>query len=179
MTRPLRLISAIALVAVVCSASVVLGARAPLDDAADVDRPAQRLVAPTASGPTPEHRAARDMVTIVNLERARRGLSPYQWHDQVAAAAIAHSSEMAANRVMRHQGNNGSNAGARLLRAGFNSSAWGENIGAGFSEPQPLFTAWLASAPHRPQLTGVYRYIGVAVAVAADGTPYWTMVVAS
>ncbi len=179
MTRPLRLISAIALAAVACSASVVLGAAAPLDDAANVDRPAQRLVTPTASGATPEHRAARDMVTIVNLERARRGLSPYQWHDQVAAAAFAHSSEMAANRVMRHQGNDGSNAGSRLRRAGFTSGTWGENIGAGFIEPQPLFTAWLASAPHRPQLLGAYTYIGVAVAVAADGAPYWTMVVAS
>ena len=97
----------------------------------------------------------------------------------MADAATGHSEEMAANRLMRHEGNDGSNTGVRLRRAGFDWSTWGENLGAGQVEPGPLFTAWFESPPHRPQLLGDYRYIGIGVAAAQDGTLYWTMDVAS
>lgn len=156
---------------------MVFGAAAQFEEGAHVSESALRLKAPTA--PSSEQRVAEALFDIINTERAVRGLPAYQWHQLVADAASGHSEEMAANRLMRHEGNDGSNAGIRLRRAGFDWSSWGENLGAGQVEPGSLFAAWFNSLPHRPQLVGDYRYIGVGVAAAVDGTLYWTMVVAS
>ena len=49
---------------------------------------------------------------------------------------------------------------------------------AGFTTAEPLFDAWMASSGHRRQMLGEYTYIGIGVADAADGTAYWTLVVA-
>jgi len=175
----LRLGTAIAATVTVFTASLAYAAAGRLDAPAQVHQPALRLSPPDNQRLTPEQRAAYDMVAIVNLERAERGLPAYVWHDQVGDAAYEHSADMAIHRSLQHAGRDGSNAGLRLTRAGFVWTTWGENIGAGFSEPQPLFTAWFNSPSHRPQLLGDYRYIGVGAVASSDGTPYWTLVVAS
>lgn len=179
MGRSVRLTTAIAIAVTISGASMVFGAAGQFDEGADVAKPALRLETPVPAASTPEQRVAHALADIINVERARRGLPEYEWHELVATAATAHSEEMAANRFMRHRGNDGSNAGIRLRRAGFDWSNWGENIGAGQIEPGSLFTAWFNSNSHRPQLLGDFRHIGIGVAAAGDGTLYWTMVVAT
>lgn len=178
MRHPLRLSVAIVVGAAMSAAGLAYGAADRLNDGAQVDRPALRLTVPDNSQLTPEQRAAQDLFAIVNLERMQRGLPVYQWHDQVADAAYAHSVDMAAHNRMQHTGSDGSNAGARIALAGFAWSTWGENIGAGFIEPQPLFDAWLNSSSHIDQLLGDFRYIGIGAVASSDGTPYWTLDVA-
>ena len=39
--------------------------------------------------------------------------------------------------------------------------------------------AWMASPGHRAQLTGNYQWVGISMVRSADGTAYWTLVVAS
>ncbi len=178
--RPsLRLAAAIAVGATLFVGSLAYGATNRLDNAAQVGLPALRLAVPDNSASTPQLRAAKDLLAIINLDRVQRGLPAYRWNDQVADAAYANSADMAAHQRMQHTGSDGSNAGVRLTRAGFAWSSWGENIGAGFSEPQPLYTAWLNSPSHRTQLLGDFRYAGIGAVASSDGTPYWTLVVAS
>ena len=179
MGRSIRLTATIAIAVVASSASMVFAAGGQFDDGARVGESALRLETPVAPAASAEQRVAFALADLINAERLARGLSANQWHPLAAAAATGHSEEMAANRILRHQGNDGSNAGIRLRRAGFDWSNWGENLGAGQIEPGSLVTAWLNSDPHRPQLLGDYRYIGVGVAAARDGSLYWTMVVAS
>lgn len=174
-----KFVAALVATITVFTASLAYATTGRLDEPAHVERSALRLAPPDHPHLTPEQRAAHDMVAIVNLERARRGLPAYEWHEQLGDAAYGHSVDMAARRKLQHAGSDGSNAGLRLTRAGFVWTTWGENIGAGFSEPQTLFTAWLESPPHRPQLLGDYRYVGVGAVASSDGTPYWTLVVAS
>ena len=118
------------------------------------------------------------MLELVNAERAARDLAPFAWNDRVAAAALAHSIDMADRGVMSHTGGDGSSAGDRLRRAGFAWNAWGENVAYGYRDAPSVVAGWMASSGHRRQMLGDYTYIGVA-AVAGDGTLYWTMDFAS
>ena len=77
---------------------------------------------------------------------------------------------------MSHTGSDGSNAGQRLTRNGVTWSSWGENVGAGFTDPAVLLQAWLNSPTHRPiVLSASYTRVGAGVATASNGTRYWTM----
>lgn len=140
---------------------------------------ADRVDPPPAADLTPEQRAAFAMVELVNAERARHGLPAMAWDDRAGAAAHAHAADMAANRVMQHAGTDGSDAGDRLHRFGFDWVKWAENIGAGFHDADSLFAAWMDSSGHRQNILGDFRVIGVGAVAASDGAPYWSLVVAS
>ncbi len=179
MRRPLRVTLAIAVAATVVGAPIVFGANDLLDNPAAVAQRAVRLSVPADTPPETELAAAYELVELVNNDRVGRGLPAFEWHELLWVAANGHSTEMAANGVMRHQGNNGSDAAARITLAGFNWSAWGENLGAGYTDAGQLLAAWLNSPTHRSVLLGNFRYIGIAVVVSSTGAPYWTMNVAS
>lgn len=166
--------------ALTISGVVAVDALGTIDRAARVGTPALRVDPPPS--PSTSTSIASDLslvVDLINAERAQRGLPPLVWHDQVAAAATVHSTDMAAHGVMSHTGSDGSDAGDRLHREGFDWSAWGENIAAGFRSARPVFDAWMASAGHRRQILGNFTYVGVAAVAGADGTPYWTLDFAS
>lgn len=83
-------------------------------------------------------------------------------------------------RQMTHTGSDGSDAGTRISRAGYAAGTWGENVAAGFGSADSVVEGWMNSSGHRANiLNGAYTQIGVAVAYSADGTPYWTMVLAA
>ena len=112
---------------------------------------------------------------MVNTARAGAGLAPVAWDARVAVAAQAHSADMAAMNVMTHTGSDGSNAGDRLLRAGFDWRAWGENVAAGMTSVQAAFDAWMGSSGHRAQILGNFTVIGLGAAQGSSGNIYWTL----
>lgn len=137
---------------------------------------------PTPQPPAPEPSPAdegAEVVSLLNAERASRGLAPVTIQSQVVAAAEAHSADQAATGVMSHTGSDGSNTGDRLERAGFTWRGWGENVGAGYRNSEHMFDGWMNSTGHRENMLGDYAYVGVAVVDAADGTRFWTMVLAN
>ncbi len=161
-----------------------------LDTAATANRTAARLATPTQTAPDPTPPSTTpptsapstegaEVVALLNAERASRGLAPVSIHPLVTEAADVHSADQAANRNMSHTGSDGSNTGQRLDRVGFNWRSWGENVGAGHRTAAIIFDGWMNSTGHRDNMLGSYQYIGVAVAESADGTRYWTMVLAN
>jgi uncharacterized protein YkwD len=179
MVRSMQLAGALVALVALGGASLTYAAVGQIDRPAAVDSAAVRIDPPDDAGLTPEQRAAFAMVELVNAERSRRGLRVLTWDDRVGAAAAAHAADMAAHRRMGHEGSDGSDAGDRLRRAGFDWTTWGENVGAGFTTAPPLFDAWMGSPGHRAHLLGDFRYVGVGAVAAVDGTPYWALVVAS
>jgi len=115
------------------------------------------------------------ILAMVNTARAGTGLAPMVWDTRVATAAQAHSADMAAINLMTHTGSDGSNAGDRLLSAGFDWRAWGENVAAGQTSVQSAFDAWMASPGHRAQILGDYAVVGLGAAQGSNGTIYWTL----
>lgn len=173
-SRRLRLLIVAVVVVAVAGSAIASAAVRRLDGSATAGVGALRLDPPDTLPAGPGFQNMVGMVDLVNAERARLGLAALEWHDQVAAAAAAHSADMAAHGVMSHTGSDGSNAGDRLGRQGL-AGGWGETIGAGPQHEQQMFQSWMASAPHRTILLGDYRYVGVAAVSNGSGTPYWTL----
>lgn len=181
MNRLHHLVVAAALVITVTGVAARTAAFTPVPDLVAVaDTPAVRSSAvpvgdppPPPAPPTP----AEEVVARTNQARAAAGVAPLIVDAAVMRAAAVHSADQAAMRRMTHTGSDGSNAGARLTRAGYAWRAWGENVAAGQRTAADVTGAWLGSSGHRANmLNASFEHIGVAVAYDANGIPYWTMV---
>lgn len=128
------------------------------------------------------------MLAAVNAHRASAascGTSSFAatgavaWSAQLASAARGHASDMAAQATLSHTGSNGSSLVDRLASAGYGWSAAAENIASGSTTVGDVVSLWKGSAGHCANLMGsAYTEIGAACASAADGTPYWVLVLA-
>lgn len=118
----------------------------------------------------------RQVVDITNQRRADNGLPPLAIDATLNRVAQNHSAEQAARRTMSHTGADGSDAGQRISRAGYTWSAWGENVAVGYPDAASVMAGWMNSPGHRANiLRGTFTEIGIGLAYATNGAPYWTM----
>ncbi|MFD8916055.1 CAP domain-containing protein [Streptomyces sp. NPDC059575] len=139
-------------------------------------RPAPKPVTTTpAAAPAPAAPASgavAQIVQLVNAERAKVGCSPLTVNAELNKAAQAHSDDMAAHQNMSHTGSDGSDPGARITAAGYQWSAYGENVAYGYSTPAEVMAGWMASPGHRENILNCsYKEIGVGLAQPGS---YWT-----
>jgi uncharacterized protein YkwD len=109
-----------------------------------------------------------------NIARQDNGKSALVWDAKLAAAARAHSEDMATNKFFDHTSSDGRTPGQRLNAIGYYS--WGENIAAtGYytlsSNPdavgKALVDMWMGSSGHKANILGTsinFNRIGVGVA---------------
>jgi uncharacterized protein YkwD len=93
---------------------------------------------------------------LINRERTARGLSALREQRQLQLAAQRWTDTMVATGQFTH----GVDFASRITAAGFVWQAAGENIATGFSTPQQVVDAWMASRDHcenilDPQYTDV------------------------
>jgi len=99
------------------------------------------------------------------------------WNDKLAAAALAHSRDMAERNYFAHIDKDGDTPADRVSRHEYRWRRTGENIAAGQGSPEQVVTAWLASPPHCVNIREPrFREMGAAyvVNVQSDQTIYWT-----
>jgi len=105
------------------------------------------------------------VLEIVNLERAAVGLPPLKGVSELFNSSETHSSNMANRDFFEHCDlDTKTTHGSRMTAAGYTWNAAGENIAAGFSTPEDVMAAWMASPGHRANLLDenfVAREIGV------------------
>jgi len=120
----------------------------------------------------------REVLRLVNIERANYGLSPVQWNNILGTVARAHSIDMATRGFFAHICPDGVGPTARAMNAGFYGLA-AENVSAGFisSTPQEVVARWMASPPHRANvLHQTATYLGAGVSVNhTDSISQWPM----
>jgi len=146
-------------------------------------RPTPPLVLPQ------QEEAGRIILELVNAARAQArycgdqqfgAAPPVTWNAQLAQAALAHSSDMAAHRQFSHQGSDGSESAQRATRAGYRWRHIGENIAAGQTSPQEAVEGWIESPGHCANLMNPqFSEMGAGYAVSRvrlPGFPYWTQV---
>ncbi|TDG13462.1 hypothetical protein E2F43_07945 [Seongchinamella unica] len=104
---------------------------------------------------------------------------PLAWNCKLETAARAHSADMANNNFFSHTGSDGSDLGNRATAAGYNWSALGENIAAGYSSVGTVLQGWIDSDGHCANLMnpsfdemGTARYYNA----SSDYGTYWTQV---
>ncbi|MDZ5619529.1 CAP domain-containing protein [Nocardioides bizhenqiangii] len=118
------------------------------------------------------------VVTLTNNKRRARGCPVLRRNDALDRAAQTHTVKMAGrgrNGTLSHQLPGEPGVGTRLRRAGYDWSGWGENVAAGQTTARAVMRSWMNSRGHRRNILNCrFRHIGVGLAYARTGTPYWT-----
>ena len=137
-----------------------------------------------ASALTPT-KAEQQVITLVNKERAKRGLAPVHFRASLTRAARFHSNEMADRQVLTHISRCGWAPAQRVRHFGYTASGYsywrvGEDLAAGtagtlYATPTVTVQRWMQSDGHRRViLTAAFRDIGVGVA-RGGGMRYFTL----
>ncbi len=137
----------------------------------------------TQNNVTPQLLAQSDFQTqvleLVNAERQKVGAPPLQLNDKLGQAAQRHAEDMAKNNFVSHDGSDGSTIQSRIEEAGYDYSAFAENVAGGQSTPEAVLKSWLNSSGHRRNILNPdYKEIGIGYAKdsSSDYTHYWTQV---
>jgi uncharacterized protein YkwD len=112
----------------------------------------------------------KQLVSLVNKQRAKRGLAALQVNRKLVTAARGHSTEMGEVKYFDHPSASGETWSSRVMRYGYTRTGYdywkaGENIYYGaqlYSSPVACVDAWMKSKAHRTVLlTKVFRDVGV------------------
>ncbi|MGA5821045.1 sigma-70 family RNA polymerase sigma factor [Kitasatospora sp. NPDC094028] len=124
----------------------------------------------TPPAPSPE----RQLVDLVNAERAKAGCAPLRIDPRLHSAAQKHTDDMVARGFFDHVNPDGARADARITAAGYRWSQWGENLDRGPSAPAVVFSHWMDGGIHQSNMLDCgFKDVGVGVATTPSGT-YWT-----
>jgi uncharacterized protein YkwD len=156
--------------------------------------PAAAASAPAASGAITDANSCAlpnyltDLMNAINAARATArtcgsqsyaATTPLAWNDKLLAAAAAHSQDMAQNNYFAHSSQNGTTFDKRITSAGYNWSAAGENIAAGYRTVSDVMQGWLKSEGHCQNIMSPgFKEVGVACvkgAASSAFSSYWTM----
>ena len=114
---------------------------------------------------------AAQVVSLVNAERAKQGLSALTIDTKVQQAAQTRAGELKTS--FAHTRPSGASCFTALTEAGVSYSRAGENIAYGQSTPEAVVQAWMNSSGHRANiLSSSFTTIGVGYTVV-NGTAYW------
>jgi uncharacterized protein YkwD len=93
---------------------------------------------------------------------------------RLAKAARSHSAWMAKTGTFSHIGTGGTSFVTRIKSAGY-ASPQSENIAWGAREGKEVLQMWMASPGHRANIANCKaKSVGIGVAFAANGNPYYT-----
>lgn len=135
--------------------------------------------------------AGKELVEQINQARAESRLCgsarheaapPLLWNDQLAKAAHAHASDMAARDYFDHISRNGMTLADRVDETDYPWARVGENIAAGSGSPAQAVAGWLDSPGHCATLMNP-DFVETAAAYATDEDSehmiYWVQVFAT
>ena len=120
---------------------------------------------------TDEHAFIKEVVALVNAERAKEGLSALTIDTRVQAAAQVRAKE--SEQLFSHTRPDGSSFATALKEQNVSYRRAGENIAWGQRTPEAVMKAWMNSSGHRANIMNPdFTTIGVGYYVNANGTPY-------
>lgn len=165
MKRLLCIISAMALSACMGGSGMTTSAAvvAPV-----VPPPSAPIVAPA---PTPT-----TFEGMLNQVRADNGSAPLSYDARLGRAAQVHADDMLSMGRMTHTGSDGSNAGQRISREGYNWRTWGENVARGYQTEEAVLEGWVNSPGHQANnINPAFEDFGLAKA-GSGSQLYWALV---
>ncbi len=134
--------------------------------------------------------ADKEMLTRVNDARAMArfcgsdnfaATTALSWQCTLEEVADGHNRDMGDHNFFSHTGSDGLTVSNRVTNAGYDWSAVGENIAAGYPTTESVMTAWLDSPGHCANIMNpVYTEFGAAsyTVSGSDFPIYWTQVFA-
>ncbi len=101
-----------------------------------------------------------EVISLVNIERAKEGLAPLEKFDSAMDLARAKSQEMVDRNYFSHQDPDDGSYMFQQLQS--YSSTLGENIASGQTTPEQVVDGWMNSPGHKANILNAdYKYIGV------------------
>lgn len=98
-----------------------------------------------------------------------------RWNKKLETAAYKHSEDMNNNNYFDHKSQDGSSAGDRIQRTGYQFWTWGENIASGQRSEEQVMEGWIKSAGHcRNIMNANFTQVG-----AGRSGNLWTQVFAA
>ncbi len=124
------------------------------------------------------HTYVKEVINLVNAERAKEGLPALTMNKQVQAAAQIRAMEC--EQLFSHTRPNGTSFVTALQEQNVSYRRAGENIAWGQRTPQQVVTGWMNSAGHRANIMNPnFTTIGVGYYQNANGTNYWSQLFTS
>ena len=114
----------------------------------------------------------REVVRLVNAERAKNGLAPLTENWELSRVARYKSQDMADRHYFSHTSPTYGSPFDMMRAFGLSYRAAGENIAYGQRTPQAVVTAWMNSSGHRANILNA-NYTQIGVGYVANGN-YWT-----
>jgi uncharacterized protein YkwD len=136
-----------------------------------------QYVAPTTravlAGGQEDSSFEEQVLTLINKERAKAGLTAVVHNPLLDQAAEKHAIHMSQVNSMAHDGIGDGDPGERVRAEGFRNS-WGENVAVGQRTPEQVVAEWMASPGHKRNIMDPnFKQSGIAQTQAADGRLYW------
>jgi uncharacterized protein YkwD len=104
---------------------------------------------------------ARELLAMINQERARAGVARLEWNDHLADSALAHNRRMVEQGQLSHQLS--PDLGDRIRATGIRFDAWGENVALAGNVDE-IHRALMNSPPHRANILDTkYNSVGIAI----------------
>lgn len=105
---------------------------------------------------------AKDVLSLVNAERKKQGLSSLTLSDKLTAVANEKARDMAENNYFSHTSPTYGSPFQMLQQYGIRYRTAGENIAAGQKSPEEVMNSWMNSSGHRANiLNSSYTEIGI------------------
>ncbi|MEE1816144.1 sigma-70 family RNA polymerase sigma factor [Streptomyces sp. SP18ES09] len=157
-------------------------ATAPPRPTATVAAPSPTTARPTprrTPRPTPAPDPGERVTALVNRLRAAAGCAPLRTDPRLVAAARGYARDMAARGYYGHSSPEGDFADARITAAGYDWSAWAENLARGAADPETVVEDWRDGSMHEENMLDCrYRDTGVAT-VPGPGGRLWVQKLAA
>jgi uncharacterized protein YkwD len=122
-----------------------------------------------SSTSTDRNRSA--VMDLANQVRAVAGCDPLNYNTQLERSAQGHAEDMSRNHYMSHTSLDGRTFDQRIRATGYDGGRIGENIGAGFGDPNSIMDAWMNSPAHKANILDC-RFRNIGVGYDLDGG-YW------
>ena len=114
---------------------------------------------------------AQEVIRLTNIERAKVGKAPLQYHAKLQEAAMVRAKEISI--LFSHRRPDGRSSNTALAEAGVGCPDL-ENIGKGAFTPEQIVRAWMNSPGHKStMLSNIPTHIGVGFYKSPTGGYYW------
>jgi uncharacterized protein YkwD len=130
----------------------------------------------------------KQVLDLVNQERAKVGVDPLSIDIALDQAADLHAEDQATIDYMTHFSSDGGNLVDRVDRTGYEFSSIAENVSQVALDPETVMyggigfdgiriVGWMDSPGHRNNILDPdLEDIGIGFDRSSDGSPYWTQV---
>ncbi len=136
----------------------------------DLIYPGQIISIPTVNTSVTAYE--KEVVRLVNVERAKQGLSALEYDWQLSRVARYKSEDMQRNNYFSHTSPTYGSPFNMMKNFGISYRTAGENIAKGYRTPAAVVEGWMNSAGHRANiLNSSFTHIGVGY---VEGGNYWT-----